>query len=482
MLRSIFPQYNHNLPPDQQEYYPTQTSPTHIPRAVINRISLHPGDDFETADPAAVAGSAGVASPHLAFPQPVLQPQRWPPRGNEMPPLPTESSTEQLKGLWRVANGWRATPSEGRVYCLKLTQEKDAPVYTLSSRQQQPFYSLRLDPTSASAYVTLTRHDPRKPYKPPSPSSSSSSAASSTNGNILANVIGGKNGDGKGSDGKHWQEVLTTTLEEEERRHRPNDGLVALLYPHAASRVALARPDDPAAVEMAEAECARLLWDDDTASHFLVHPALAAPFRVTVDRFPAWSRVEYTLEHHESPRPLARLTRDGTGAGWFEIDTSVAAHIDSFFIVDVTVAALLLVAAGDEREAHVEAFEPPPLPPSMFAGGAAADGSRHGDGSSSTSSKRSRGKKLKTKSSKKWSRTGVEEMEIDLESQDGSGFAKLEQVTNETRRKLPWPLRIAFKMLGGVFKCVIWVLTMAVKALVAVMFGMARCLGLRSSI
>ncbi|KAL2756751.1 hypothetical protein ACRALDRAFT_2102829 [Sodiomyces alcalophilus JCM 7366] len=465
VLRSIFPQYNHNLPLDRQEYYPTQTSPTHIPRAVINRISLHPGDDFETVTPAA-AGSSSVMSPQLAFPQPVLQPQRWPPRGNEMPPLPTESSNEQLKGLWRVVNGWRASPSDGRVYCLKLSQERDAPVYTLSSRQQ-PFYNLRLDPTSASAYVALSRHDPSKSYKAPPHSSSASSAASSTNGKILSNVIGGKNGDGKATEGKHWQEVLTTTLEEESRRHRPNDGLVALLYPHAASRVALARPDDPAAVSMAEAECARLLWDDDAASHFLVHPALAAPFRVTVDRFPAWSRVEYTLEHHESPRPLARLTRDGTGAGWLELDTTVAAHIDSFFIVDVAVAALLLVAAGDERGAHVEAFEPPPLPPSLLGGG--------------TSSRRSRGRKAKAKGGKKWGgRTRVEEMEMDLESQDGSGLAKLEQVTNETRRKLPWPLRIAFKVLGGVFKCVIWSLTVAFKALGAIVLGVAKCLGLRS--
>ncbi|ROT39706.1 hypothetical protein SODALDRAFT_255546, partial [Sodiomyces alkalinus F11] len=481
VLRSIFPQYNPNLPLGQQDYFPTQTSPTHIPRAVINRISLHPGDDYETAAPA--AGTPGMASPQLAFPQPTLQPQRWPPRGNEMPSLPTESSNEQLKGLWRVVNGWRASPSDGRVYCLKLSQERDAPVYTLSSRQQ-PFYNLRLDPTSASAYVSLTRHDPSKPYKAPPGHSSSSSSASSTNGNILSNVIGGgkdgsKNGDGKSSEGKHWQDVLTTTLEEESRRHRPNDGLVALLYPHAASRVALARPDDPAAVTMAEAECARLLWDDDTSSHFLVHPALAAPFRVTVDRFPAWSRVEYTLEHHESPRPLARLTRDGTGAGWLEVDTTVAAHIDSFFIVDVAVAALLLVAAGDERGVHVEAFEPPPLPPSMLAGG---DGARHSDSSSSTSSsRRSGGKKPKAKGGgKKWGgRPRVEEMEMDLESQDGGGFAKLEQVTNETRRKLPWPLRIAFKVLGGVFKFIIWSLTMVVKALVAVLFGVGRCLGLR---
>ncbi|CRK39133.1 hypothetical protein BN1723_000679 [Verticillium longisporum] len=435
-IRSIFPQYNPEVSLNQQDYFPTQTSPTHIPRAVISRMTYQPEDHHVEASSPAVA-----------------QAQRWPPRNHEIPTLPVESSTEQLKNLWKVVNGWKASPSDGRVFCMKLSQEKDAPVYTLSSRQQ-PFYNMRLDPTSASAIVTLSRHDPNKHYKAASASTNSSASS------IINNVVGSKDAN-KNSDSKNWQEVISTTLEEESRRHRPNDGLVALLYPAAAQNVALNRPDDAKAIAMAETECTRLVWDDDSGSHFLVHPALATPFCITIERNAAWSRTEYTLEHHESPQHLAKLTRDGTGSGWLEVDTAIAAKIESFFVVDVAVAALLLVAAGDERTSHVETFEPPPLPPTLDTAS--------GDGRSS---------RLGGRSGKKSSKRKMEAFEIDVESQDG-GFAKFEQVTKETRRKLPWPLRAAFKVLGGVFKCFVWCLTIIFKALAAVVVGLARCVGVK---
>ncbi|KLU88038.1 hypothetical protein MAPG_07025, partial [Magnaporthiopsis poae ATCC 64411] len=42
-LRSIFPVYNHALPPDRQEYYPTtQAGPVQIPRSAINRPLYSP--------------------------------------------------------------------------------------------------------------------------------------------------------------------------------------------------------------------------------------------------------------------------------------------------------------------------------------------------------------------------------------------------------------------------------------------------------
>ncbi len=84
------------------------------------------------------------------------------------------------------------------------------------------------------------------------------------------------------------------------------------------------------------------------------------PFCVTIERNPTWSRTEYTLEHLESPQHLARLTRDGTGEGWLEIDTAIAAKIQSLYMVDVAVAALMLVAHSDGAFAAVEVFEPPP--------------------------------------------------------------------------------------------------------------------------
>ncbi|WQF87280.1 hypothetical protein CDEST_12294 [Colletotrichum destructivum] len=445
-LRSIFPRYNPEVPLNQQDYFPTQTSPTHIPRAVINRTTWYPDPEGD-----------GQINQHRS---PVRSPlnggstQRWPRRNIEPPVIPSVSTNEHMKSLWKVSNGWKAPPSEGRVYCMKLSQEKDAPIYTLSS-SSQPFYSLRLDPTSASAYVTLSRHDPAKVYKVPNPTASSSASS------ILSGVVGHKD-NGKAADGKHWQEVLTTTLEEESRKHPPNDGLVALLYPLAAAKMALDKPDDMNAIMTAETECARLVWDEDSGSHFLVHPALATPFCVTIERSPAWSRVEYTLEHHESPQHLAKLTRDGTGSGHLEVDTAIAAKIDSFFLVDVAVTALLLVAVADEKNTRIETFEPPPAPQEPAGG-----------------ERRLSRREEKKRAAAAARRGKMEEFEIDIESQDSS-FAKLEQAGKEARDGLPWPLRALFKVVAGLFKCLVWFLTLGFKALAAIVKGLARCLGVKS--
>ncbi|KAF5611748.1 uncharacterized protein FSUBG_2185 [Fusarium subglutinans] len=444
-LRSIFPAYNPEVPLGQQNYVPTEIQPTQMPRAVISRQTYH-----ET--PAGSAPRNPVRSPVIS-PMSVQSAQStWPHRNvqqQEPPLIPTVSSNEQLKNYWKVANGWQASPSEGRVYCMKLAQEKDAPVYSLSSASQ-PFYNLRIDPTSASAYVTLTRHDPNKPYKAPKPEASSSASS------IISGVVGhNSNSSGtKVTDTKHWQEALTTTLEEESRRHLPNDGLVALLMPTPATKMAIERAQDPQSVMLAERECARLVWDEDSSHHFLVHPSLATPFCVTIERSPSWSRVEYTLEHNESPQHLAKLTRDGTGGGWLEIDTGIAAKIESYFIVDVAVTALLLVASADEKNTPaMEVFEPPP--PLIL-----------------TAKQEKRLSKIGKRDERK--KRHMESFEIDVESQDESlGKSK----PREKEDKLPFLIRVIVKIVKGLFTCFIWILTISFKCVGFAFKGCYKCVG-----
>ncbi|CCT64899.1 uncharacterized protein FFB20_11646 [Fusarium fujikuroi] len=444
-LRSIFPAYNPEVPLGQQNYVPTDIQPTQMPRAVISRQTYH-----ET--PAGSAPRNPIRSPVIS-PMSVQSAQStWPHRNvqqQEPPLIPTVSSNEQLKNYWKVANGWQASPSEGRVYCMKLAQEKDAPVYSLSSTSQ-PFYNLRIDPTSASAYVTLTRHDPNKPYKAPKPEASSSASS------IISGVVGhNSNSSGtKVTDTKHWQEALTTTLEEESRRHPPNDGLVALLMPTPATKMAIERAQDPQSVMLAERECARLVWDEDSSHHFLVHPSLATPFCVTIERSPSWSRVEYTLEHNESPQHLAKLTRDGTGGGWLEIDTGIAAKIESYFIVDVAVTALLLVASADEKNMPAtEVFEPPP--PLIL-----------------TAKQEKRLSKIGKRDERK--KRHMESFEIDVESQNESlGKSK----PREKEDKLPFLIRVIVKIVKGLFACFIWILTISFKCVGFAFKGCYKCVG-----
>ncbi|PTB68719.1 hypothetical protein BBK36DRAFT_1166611 [Trichoderma citrinoviride] len=440
-LRSMFPTYNPELPLDQQNYGPLRSHPPGVPRAVVSRQSY-------LEDPDAAPEHPAVRDPGF----------RVPTRSQNPPIIPAICTTEQLQDLWKVTNGWKASFSEGRVYCLKLTQQKDAPVYTLSSTSQ-PFYNLRLDPTSASAYVSLTRYDPSKVYK--APKQTPPSAAS-----ILNHVMGGNS---RASDGKYWQEALNTTLEEESRKHSPNDGLAALLMPCAATKIALDRPDDPATVAAAERECGRLVWDDDSSSYYVVHPALATPFCVTVEHCPAWSRVEYTLEHHESPQHLAKLTRDGTGTGWLEIDTGVASKIESFYIVDVAVTALLLVAAMEDRSSPntvMEAFEAPPVPePPRPSRSISSALSRHRDNDD--------GRKKKDKKDKR--RGKMDQFEIDIESQNDSLGKDNKKTAGED--KLPFILRVIVKLTKGVFNCFIWILTIGFACVKGVFKVLYKCVG-----
>ncbi|KAH0593854.1 hypothetical protein MHUMG1_08175 [Metarhizium humberi] len=445
-LRSIFPTYNPDVSLNEQEYAPTQMGPAHIPRAIISRQSAY--EEPESPGTQSAPGRSPPSSPR----RPAAR-GRWPLRIQTQPPpeTPTPCTTEDLKSLWKVANGWKASVSESSVFCLKLSRQKDAPVYTLSSRSSQPFWSLRLDPTSAAAYISLTRHDPAKPCKAPNPEAGTSPGAPASSS-------------GSRTDAKHRHEALSSTLEEESRKHPPNDGLVALLMPAAAARMAVDKADDAASVAAAENECARLVWDEDTATHFLVHNALARPFRVAVDRSPAYSRVEYTLEHDESPRHLAKLTRDGTGGGWIELDTGVAAQIGSFYILDVVVAALLLVAAGEDRSSPtpMETFEPPPRAPPAAALGARRSSARW----SKLSIRRDGGKKKRQ----------MEAFEMDVESQNDS-LGKGPHGRRSAGDKPPFLIRVVVKLTKGVFKVAIWVLTALFKAVGGVFKCLYSCVG-----
>ncbi|KAK0730404.1 hypothetical protein B0H67DRAFT_31571 [Lasiosphaeris hirsuta] len=498
-IRSMFPQYNPELPLDRQEYYPMQASPVHLPQSAISRPMYSPRSVERPHSPGVPVASPGP---------PTGSSSQWPghgPAGStrngvsggrsyEPPSIPDVSTTEELRSLWKVANGWKASSLEGRIFCLKMTSERDAPIYTLMSASSQPFYSLRVDPTSASAYVSLSRYDPNKPFKGPKPSSitsvdtaragNSPSPSPSTSSPSKAELKEQRH------DAKYWQEVLGTQLEEASRKQPPNDGLVAQLWPAAAARLAADRANDATTVALAEHECARLVWDADSGNHFLVHPALAMPFCVTVERNAAFSRTEYTLEHLESPVHLGRLTRDGTGAGWLEVDTSIAAKVDAVYLVDVVVAALVLVAHSDTLFTQVEVFEPPPV-----LGG--ADGSLSPSKRDRRSSKGSRTSRLSRASkrdsrreerdrqkevavaekNKKPAKSRLEQFEMDLESQASELGKSIDKTREKEKDKVPGLARGVIAVLTITFKCIIWCFTIAFKTLTAMIGGLARCLG-----
>jgi hypothetical protein len=424
IIRSIFPTYHPEIPLEHQPYFPTQTSPAHIPKTVINRRPY---------SPSIVSGrsAAGLQSP-LAL---GTSAGRFP-RGVQDETIMEPSSSEELKELWKVVNGWRVSASEGRSFCLRMTSALEEPVHTLSSASQ-PFYTLRLDPTSTSAQMTMTRQDPNKPIKengsPKLPTSSKSNTG---------------------------VDVMSTTLEEEARRLPPNDGLVALLYPRAASNMAIDlinkanRADAEQVLAAAERECGRLVWDEDSRKYYLVHPALSTPFVVSISTSPAWSRVEYVLEHSELPRNLVRLVRDGAGSGYLEVDTAVASRIDCFYVVDVAICAIMLVVIAEEKNKNVEWFD---APPSV------------GPASPLSPKIPKKAKKAEKKSVK------MEEFEMDLESQNSVSLKKEKIKKKEGDEKVPgffglcWMLVKCFFWVIGVFFKGLW------KCMVLMGKGMTYC-------
>ncbi|KAK3693664.1 hypothetical protein B0T22DRAFT_46629 [Podospora appendiculata] len=494
-IRSIFPQYNHEVPLDRQDYYPTQANPVHLPQSAINRPLYSPRMVEQQPQSPPLLRSP-MLSPAAQVAGPAGSTSKWP-GGNarvvEPAVIPPVSTTEELRGLWKVVNGWKASHLEGRTFCMRLTADRDGPpLYTLTSASAQPFYSLRLDPTSASARVTLSRYDPNKPFKgnmaisltngtgTPSPRASSSSKFETKN---------------EKHDAKHWQEVLSTALEPATRKQPPGDGLVAELWPAAAARLAADRANDATTVMLAEHECGRLVWDADSGNHFLVHPALAMPFCVTVERHaaPYGNRTEYTLEHVESPMHLGRLTRDGSGAGWLEVDTAIAAKIDAVYLVDVVVAALVLVAHADDQFTIVETFEPPPVigdPAGSLSSSRRDKRSSRGSRASRRESKREEKERKRELSSistattnkknkKKPAKTRMEQFEMDIESQT-SEFGKMADMKGGgggDKEKIPGLARGFIFLLTVTFKCMIWCVTLAFKALMAIVSGLGKCLG-----
>lgn len=233
-----------------------------------------------------------------------------------------------------------------------------------------------------------------------------------------------------------------------------------------ASRRENANPlaDGDAVILAAERECGRLVFDSDTGKYYLVHPSMATPFYISMHSSPAWSRSEYTLEHPELPRNLIRLSRDGSGSGILEIDTAVAAKIDCFYIVDVAVTAVLLVAIAEEKNMRMERFEGPP--PSI------APDSPHlsmygGSGSGRKSKKNGAAVRIEEM-----------EMEVDLESQDSLREMKMKKEKKQKEKKQKEKVPGFFGLLWMLIKFFAWCFGLIFRAIGKV--SMFICRGCRT--
>ncbi|KAE8418810.1 hypothetical protein BDV36DRAFT_282727 [Aspergillus pseudocaelatus] len=227
-MRSIFPQYNPNVPLSQQQYHPqlSANTRTHRPK----ELSFTPPPEIDRA-----LGPKTVPASVMNFPAGVLDQVEI-----------QYSSITELKSLWEAANGQRPQDLAGN-FNLRVART-EAETYTFGD-PQAPFYKMQIYSTKE---LSVTRTNPSKP-----------------NSSIP---------------------IMMLKLEDR-RRETPNDGLVSILFSRLAAMLALdeaevlARKHHLGPTEAAEAEgkalkraaaqeSCRLSWNNAKQLYELHHPSL----------------------------------------------------------------------------------------------------------------------------------------------------------------------------------------------------------------
>ncbi|KAF2009756.1 hypothetical protein BU24DRAFT_81606 [Aaosphaeria arxii CBS 175.79] len=143
-MRSMFPVYNPNVSLEQQQYVPSQASPTHIPKNQISRSPYSP----EFYIPHGHMASEGTKSP---------------------PPKPFFTPSHLLDNLWVACNGQEEPAVQ--MYTLRMHRPTAAnPTITFGTTPSLPFYSVGLsnlagnnEVQSIMNEVLIQRHHPTQP-------------------------------------------------------------------------------------------------------------------------------------------------------------------------------------------------------------------------------------------------------------------------------------------------------------------------------
>ncbi|RAK76938.1 uncharacterized protein BO72DRAFT_115901 [Aspergillus fijiensis CBS 313.89] len=351
-MKSMFPQYNPQLPLNQQAYYPQASG--HTPRNYSrpSNILLSPAPEIDQA-----LGPKTVPASVLNFPLGVLD-----------TPEMRYSSVEELRSLWEAANGQRP---QNMPETFNLRLQRSGPTSFSFGEPTAPFYTMQIEPNDG---ISLTRINPSR---------SSNSVP-----------------------------IMTFKVEDRSRRELRGDNLVSLLLPRLAAVLALDQVAEMVkehqlphqdAIELeadalkrvAEQESCKLFWNSTKHNYELHHPALckqppalvgaagiplspvrskyAGSLQVTVSSASAESRSSQppiilvttpvsanaiesantaatprtsTLPLMDSDEPLAALdlgTMTLSISGVSTINT-----VPSLYAIDSVVAAMLAVAVSDE--------------------------------------------------------------------------------------------------------------------------------------
>ncbi|KAJ5918744.1 hypothetical protein N7454_009888 [Penicillium verhagenii] len=235
MMKSIFPQFNPNLPLNEQSYHPQVPSSTPHSKGKASRrpkLTLSPTSEIDQ-----VLGPKTVPASVLNFPTGVLDPEEA-----------RFSSPRELEMLWEAANGQRPHDLFG-AFNLRFT--KTGPATFAFGNSEQPFYKLS---TYSNNELAISRCAPSNP--------------------------------------ENDVPIMTLSLENRNRRDHPNDGLVALLFSRLAAMLAIEQAEEvskqhhlsgsesrdverDALKRAAAQESCRLSWNRNLRLYELRHPSLS---------------------------------------------------------------------------------------------------------------------------------------------------------------------------------------------------------------
>ncbi|KAH8695478.1 proline-rich protein [Talaromyces proteolyticus] len=250
-IRSMFPQYNPNVPLNEQQYFPQNgnlNSTTQPSGSSSTAARLPPADVDVLLGPKTVPASV------LNFPS------------DELSPRVQYSTAEDLLTLWESANGQELQESLG-TFNMRV-ERTDTATFTFGD-PLLPFYTLQASPNGLS----IMRNHPLKSNR-----------------------------------GVH---VMSLLFEDPARRQPPHDGLVTVIFSKLASMLAVEQakeltrqhrlaPSEAVEVEThavnraAAQESCRLIWNANQNRYELQHPSLLkqhSPFLVGEDGNPL-SRVQ----------------------------------------------------------------------------------------------------------------------------------------------------------------------------------------------
>lgn len=447
-IQSIFPVYDHSLPLSQQHYYPAQDAPSTPPKPSSRRRSLSvPRPALKLATAATIASK----EPQIA-------------------------SLPDLQALWAAASG--TSPQNNRVRKVRLAMHREMP--SSSSSHNTPleigfskFYtfvrrsSTPSKPEDAAAEMLVRRHHPLKDITLPIAQIEIAQPQTEEDSHEpIATTI-------------FPQTAALTALEN--AAISPRAISIANFDPNAASPQAAQLAFD-AVVEAKQKEQCKIVCTPEKNQfgapenkYQLQHPRLGQ-FGVTVkgqinllgkaeppNRFNRVSSYEKISLHHpyanvnKATRLAPEVASLDITAGVLEIDVAALKGVDSAYIIDTAVCALMTVALM-ESESSERDMKPKP---SSFDAPPSEAPNKSGTWGSATSSHKS---------------SRIMQWRNSFEKGQGKDkpLPPPPPPALKAEAKLPIVLRGVLKLLGFSFQAIIWLLGLGVKVLTRLLLSIGK--------